>query len=43
MSEKRAAVGDGNELLKAVGRLVLARFCKGNSVIPKERVLFLQL
>lgn len=43
MSEKRAAMGDGNEPLKAVGRLVLALFCKGNSVIPKERVLFLQL
>lgn len=43
MSKKRAEVDDGNKPLKAVGSLVLAQFCKGNTVIPKERTLFLQL
>lgn len=42
MSEKRAEVGDQNEPPKAVEGLVLAWLYKGK-VIPKEKVLFLQL
>lgn len=43
MSEKRAEMGDRNEPLKAVEKLALVWLYKGNIVIPKEKVLFLQL
>lgn len=43
MSEKKAEMRDRNEPLKAVERLALAWLYKGNVVIPKEKVLFLQL
>lgn len=36
-------MADGNELLKAAERLALAWLYKGNLVIPKEKVIFLQL
>ena len=43
MSERTAETGDRNEALKAVERLAIPQLYKGNTVIPKEKVLLLQL